>query len=277
MTVRADLGAGYASVKARPRWFTGWQALGNPALSWLVPLMVLGLWWVSSTAAWISPQTLPEPGRVFETGVRMVDSGEAWQHLSISLQRVSMGFAVGAGAGLLLGMGMGLSRTVRELLYPSFRMLACVPLLGWLPLCILLLGIDELLKVVLIAKAAVIPVTLNTYQGVRAVPAQYLELARVYRFSPLQTVSRVMLPAAFPLIWSGLRYGLSHCWLVLVLVELLASSEGLGYLMSNGQQLMQMDVLLVAASIVGAVGFALDRILEACERYLLRWRPRGFA
>lgn len=247
------------------------------AWAWAVPLALLALWWAGSAVGWLSPQTLPRPAQVFQTLGHLLHTGEAWAHLSISLQRVALGFALGAGVGLVLGLGMGLSSILRELLYPPFRLLACVPLLGWLPLCILWLGIDELLKVVLIAKAAVVPVTLNTYQGLRAVPGRYLELARVYRFTWLQVLARVMVPAALPAIWSGLRYGLSHCWLVLVLVELLASSEGLGYLMSNGQQLMQMDVLLVAVLMVGTVGYAIDRALETCERYWLRWRPEAFA
>lgn len=246
-------------------------------LAWPLPLALLALWWTGSELDWISPQTLPPPGQVFDTLLAMVRSGEAWQHLSISLQRVLGGFLLGSAVGLTLGFTMGFSPVLREVLYPAFRLLACVPLLGWLPLLMLLLGIDETLKIVLIAKAALIPVTLNTYQGLRGVPPNYLEVARIYRFSRRQQLTRVLLPAAFPMIWGGLRYGLTHCWLVLVLVELLSSSEGLGYLMSNGQQLMQMDVLLAAVAIVGVVGFAIDKLLEALERRLLRWRRESFA
>ncbi|WP_437883833.1 ABC transporter permease [Pseudomonas sp. LRF_L74] len=266
------------AVKARPALATRLRGryrrgpVANLALAWLVPLLLLGLWWLSAERQWLSLQTLPPPGQVFDTLGAMLRSGELWDHLSISLLRVLGGFALGASLGLALGFAMGLSAILRELLYPTFRLLACVPLLGWLPLLMLLLGIDEALKVVLIAKAALIPATLNTYQGLRNVPKQYLELARVYRFGRWQILWRVLLPGAFPAIWSGLRYGLTHCWLVLVLVELLAASEGLGYLMSNGQQLMQMDVLLVAVLVVGAIGFTLDKLLAAIERHLLRWR-----
>ncbi len=269
--------AGVAPAARASARAADWRRRGfGVLLAWPVPLFLLALWWLGSERQWISAQTLPPPGQVLDTLVAMLRSGEAWDNLSISLQRVFGGFALGAGAGLLLGLGMGLSAIGRELLYPAFRLLACVPLLGWLPLLMLLLGIDEALKVVLIAKAALIPVTLNTYQGLRNVPESYLELARVYRFNRGQLLRRVLLPAALPSIWSGIRYGLTHCWLVLVLVELLASSEGLGYLMSNGQQLMQMDVLLVAVIIVGTVGFVLDKLLEAIERRLLLWRREAF-
>lgn len=265
--------AGSASAHGRREW----RPVFSMLLAWPVPFVLLALWWLGTEQNWISAQTLPPPAQVFDTLLTMLHTGEAWRHLAVSLQRVFGGFALGAGVGLFIGFGMGLSNIIRELLYPAFRMLACVPLLGWLPLLMLLLGIDETLKVVLIAKAALIPVTLNTYQGLRNVPSSYLDLARVYRFGYGQRLWRVQLPAALPAIWSGLRYGLTHCWLVLVLVELLASSEGLGYLMSNGQQLMQMDVLLAAVIIVGAVGFTLDKLLEAGERHLLRWRQQAFA
>jgi len=251
-------------------WRTGWL------LNWPVPSALLMLWWLGSAENWISPQTLPPPSQVLDTLVHLLRSGEAWQHLSISMQRVAGGFLLGSGLGLTLGFAMGLSAMARELLYPSFRLLACVPLLGWLPLLMVLLGIDEALKVVLIAKAALIPVALNTFQGLRGVPGNFLEVARLYGYSSRQRITRVLLPAAFPVIWGGLRYGLTHCWLVLVLVELLSSTEGLGYLMLNGQQLMQMDVLLAAVAIIGAVGFALDKLLELLERWLLRWRQESF-
>lgn len=262
-------------IPARLR--TSWKlADGSWLLNWSLPLALLTLWWLGSALHWISPQTLPPPAQVADTLWTMVGNGEAWQHLSISLQRVAGGFLLGSGLGLVLGFAMGLSPILRELLYPSFRMLACVPLLGWLPLLMLLLGIDEALKVVLIAKAALIPVTLNTYQGLRGVPPAFLEVAHLYGYSQRQRMTRVLLPAAFPSIWGGLRYGLTHCWLVLVLVELLSSTEGLGYLMLNGQQLMQMDVLLAAVVIVGAVGFSIDKLLQLLETHLLRWRRESF-
>lgn len=243
----------------------------------IVPLALLLLWWQASARGWISAQVLPPPRQVLDTLVTMIGNGEAWGHLSISLRRVLAGFALGTAVGLVLGLGMGLSRTVYGLLYPAFRALACVPVLGWLPLLMLLLGIGEALKVVLIAKAALVPVTLNTCQGVRAIPAEYLDVARAYRLRPWQYWTRVALPSALPQVWAGVRYGLTSCWLVLVLVELLASSEGVGYLMSNGQQLMQLDVLLAAVIIVGATGFVLDRVLEGIEQGLLRWRrPANF-
>ncbi|MFT4197319.1 MAG: ABC transporter permease [Pseudoxanthomonas sp.] len=245
------------------------------ATIWLVPLILIAIWWLGSAHGWINAQTLPPPKQVLGTLIEMIRDGEAWDNLSISLRRVFSGFLLGTIVGGALGLAMGLSRTIRELLYPSFKAIACVPVLGWLPLFMLFLGIGEALKVVLIAKAALVPVAINTCQGIKGVPSAYLEVGKVYRLGYRQTLVRVMLPAALPSIWSGIRYGLTSCWLVLVMVELLGASEGLGYLMSNGQQLMQMDVLLAAVIIAGLIGFVLDRGLQAVENHLLRWRQAG--
>jgi len=246
------------------------------ALAWPVPLALLAIWWLGAQRGWISQQTLPPPGMVWDTFVNVLESGELQANLQVSLVRVLNGFALGAGTGLLLGVAMGLSNTVKEYLYPTFKIIAYVPLLGWLPLLIMVFGIGETLKFVLIAKASFVPVVMNTYLGIGNVPAKYLELGRIYRFNHVQLLRSIVFPAALPSIWSGIRYGLTHSWLILVVVELLASSEGLGFMMANGQQLFQLDLVLVAVGVVGAVGFALDRLLELVETRLLRWRRSAF-
>jgi len=241
-----------------------------------VPVVLLSLWWLSSHRHWITEQTLPGPGTVLDTLRAMRASGELWIDVRASVRRVAVGFLCGATLGVAVGTLMGVSNRIKEYLYPSLRMLASVPVLGWLPFLILWLGIGEPVKYVLIANAAFIPVTMQCYQGMRHVPMQYQEVARLYRLSRWQLFSRLLMPSAFPTVWGGLRYGLASCWLVLVLVELLASSEGLGYMMVYGQQMLQMDVLLAAVFVVGTIGYLLDRVLELTERRLLRWRRAAF-
>jgi sulfonate transport system permease protein len=253
-----------------PRWRL------PPALwAWPVPLAVLALWWLAADAGWIAPQVLPAPAAVGRTLWEMVQSGELWGHLQISLWRVLIGFALGLGLGLLLGVAMGLSPTTKDLLYPSFKAFSQVPVLGWLPLLMLLVGIDEALKVIIVAKAALVPVTLNTYKGLQNVPTRYIEVAQVLGFSRWHLLRQVVAPAALAPLWGGVRYGLTQAWLALVVVELLASSEGLGYLIVYGRQLFQLDVVMAAVIVVGAVGYALDRMLATMEARLLGWRRTG--
>jgi len=260
-------------LAALRQWLPG---VGRLLLAWPVPLAVLLLWHIAARNEWIAPQVLPSPEAVAATFVDALQSGELLENLHISLWRVFAGFGVGLAGGLLIGVAMGLSPTFKDYTYPLFKAFAQVPVLGWLPLLMLLVGIDEALKIILIAKASLVPIALNTFKGIQNVPTRYIEVARVFRFSRWQLLTKVVFPAALAPIWNGVRYGFTHAWLALVVVELLASSEGLGYMIVFGRQLFQLDVVLAAVVMVGAVGFVLDKLLALIETRLLRWRRAGF-
>ncbi|MDB5807699.1 MAG: sulfonate transporter [Betaproteobacteria bacterium] len=245
-------------------------------LSWPFPLAILALWALAAHYEWIAPQVLPAPGVVAHTFADLARSGELFDNLKISLLRVLAGFAAGCAGGLVLGVAMGLSPVFKDYVYPLFRAVSQVPVLGWLPLLMLLLGIDETLKVVLIAKAALVPIAMNTYKGLENVPAQYVEVAKVFGLTRRQLLWKVVFPAALAPIWNGIRYGLTHAWLALVVVELLASSEGLGFMIVYGRQLFQLDLVLAAVVMVGIVGYLMDKGLALIETRLLRWRRVGF-
>lgn len=255
---------------------TPWPHLRDWLLGWPLPLTVLAVWALAAHFEWVAPQVLPAPEAVALTFKDSVLSGELWANLQISLLRVLAGFSVGLVGGLTLGVAMGLSPTFKDYVYPTFKAFAQVPVLGWLPLLMLLVGIDEALKIILISKAALVPITLNTYKGIQGVPTRYIEVARALEFTRWQMLSKVVFPAALAPIWNGVRYGLTHAWLALVVVELLASSEGLGYMIVYGRQLFQLDVVLAAVVVVGAVGYALDKLLALAERRLLGWRKEAF-
>ncbi len=243
--------------------------------AWPFPLAVLALWQLSAVWGWVPEQVLPPPAAVFKVFVELLASGELWEHLTISMVRVAGGFGIGLALGLLLGGAMGLSPTFRDYVFPLFKAFSQVPVIGWLPLLILLVGIDEGLKFLLIAKAALVPVAINTCQGIENVPNRLVEVARVYGYTRWQMLRKVVFPAATAPIWNGVRYGLTHAWLALVVVELLASSEGIGFLIVYGRQLFQLDVVLAAVVAVGIVGFFIDKLLAATEAWLLRWRKPG--
>ena len=161
-------------------------------------------------------------------------------------------------------------KTPYLLFLATFLAIAQIPILAWLPFFMLLLGIGEALKIVLVAKAVFTPVTLGTCAGIRAVPERYLELARVLGLSRARTLRNVVLPAALPQLFSGFRYGLTHAWLSLVAVELLASFEGVGYLMVYSRQLFQLDVMVAVMLVIALIGLLLDRALAFGEARLSR-------
>ena len=278
-TPPAALTASLPTAGAAPAGNAYTAFFGGHATFWLAlpfPLGLLLLWTVAAQLGWIAPQVLPSPQAVLATFIDLAQSGELLDNLGISLLHVLLGFGVGVAGGLLLGVAMGLSPLLKDYVYPFFKAFSQVPVLGWLPLLMLLVGIDEALKIILIAKAALVPIAVNTYKGIENVPARYVEVARVLRFSRWQLLWRVIFPAALPPIWNGVRYGFTHAWLALVVVELLASSEGLGYMIVFGRQLFQLDVVIAAVAVVGVVGYLGDQVLARIEVILLGWRRSGF-
>lgn len=246
---------------------------GQAVLPGVIPLAALTLWYLSSLNGWLSPQILPAPAVVFQTFLELLQSGEIGTNLWISLKRVLAGFAVGGLLGVAFGVAMGLSKTAEQYLSPIFRALAQVPSLGWLPFLILLVGIGEPLKLIIIAKACFVPMALNSHDGIRNIPRAYLEVGRVFRLNRLTLLRRVVLPAIVPPLFSGVKLALSHAWIALVVVETFAATEGIGYLMVWGRTLFQIDVVLSGMVVVGAVGLAMDFGLRRIERRLRRWTP----
>jgi len=254
-----------------------WRRIGDRALPWLLPIALLALWYTGAEQGWISPQVLPPPQFVWETLRDLATSGDLWRHVSTSFTRVGVGFAAGSLLGLALGSAMGLSRSFEAYVLPTFNALVQIPVLAWLPFVLLIVGIGEPLKYILIAKAALVPVALNTLQGFRQTPSALREVGEVYGYTPRQQVLEIVLPHAVPTLFTGVRLGFTKAWLSLVVVELVASSEGLGYLIVYGRQLFQLDLVMAAVIVVGAIGYTIDRLLDRLETAMHRRQPGGAA
>ena len=249
--------------------FIAWRKF--PALTGLiVPAVLLVAWFAVTWAHWVPEQILPAPAAVLAALDGLIHSGDLKSNLWISLGRVAFGFGAGTLAGVALGAGMGFSDGFARFVRPTFLVVSQIPILAWLPFFMLLLGIGEALKIVLVAKAVFTPVALGTCAGIREVPPRYLELGRVLRLSRIRMLYRIVLPAALPQLFSGFRYGLTHAWLSLVAVELLASYEGVGYLLVYSRQLFQLDVMVAVMLVIAITGFALDRLLSFADNRLAR-------
>ncbi|WP_114809562.1 ABC transporter permease [Paraburkholderia kururiensis] len=243
---------------------------------WLLPASLFVLWSEGSAHGWIAPQILPPPEAVYRSLADLAASGDLWRNTLVSLQRVLLGFSAGALTGFAIGAALGLSRGLEAWILPGFNAIVQIPVLGWLPFLLLLVGVGEPLKYLLIAHAALVPVTLSTLQGFRQVPEALDEVARVFGYGRWQRIVHVVLPAAVPTLATGVRLAFTKSWLALVVVELVASSEGLGYLIVYGRQLFQLDLVMAAVVIVGAVGFVINRLLDALEAHLRRGQPSAF-
>jgi sulfonate transport system permease protein len=242
----------------------------------VLPVLLLALWQHAVDRTWLPHQILPAPLLVMHSFVESWTSGDLPAAIEISLSRLAWSGLIGGSVGLLLGVLMGTSRRVSAYLLPTFEVVSQFPVIGWIPILIIFLGIDEPLKIAAISIAIVTPVTINTQRGIANVPGTLHEVGRVLGFQPHQTIYRLVLPAARASIFNGLRQGVMQGWLSLVFVELLASSEGLGYMMVWGRQLMQLDLVVIAMIVIGVIGAALDLALHRIEIQLARGTRTAF-
>jgi sulfonate transport system permease protein len=263
----APIRPGPARVRrARPRWVL--RVLAGS----LVPAALLAVWQIAVERRWIAEQLLPPPSLVASSFLELWHSGDLPSHLLVSLRRVAWSLAFGAGIGLPLGLALGASRAFRAYVRPTFEVVAQFPVIGWIPLLMIFLGLTESLRIAAIALGVGVPFVVQTARGLEDVPVSLLEVAKAYGFGRAQRLSRVIVPSILPGLFTGLRQGLMQAWLSLVFIELLASSEGIGYLMVWGRQLLQMDLVVVGMLVIAAIGIALEWGLGWAERRLLAWR-----
>jgi len=262
-TFDAFKGFRYADLKL---WFKNQGYLGIVVL-----LVILSAWEISSRAGLIKLTILPSPFTILGTFWRMILNGELIRHLGISIFRVLQGFAYGASLGIVFGILIGLFKKVEQSFAVIFGFLRPIPIIAWMPVLILWMGIDEGSKVTVIAIGSFWPVLLNVINGIKNVDRRYLEVARILEKNKLQTLTKVVLPSALPSIFTGLRVGIGIAWMCVVSAELIAASSGIGYLIMYSRELLQSDVMFVGVFSIGITGLLIDKILKTVERKLLKW------
>lgn len=241
-------------------------------LGLLVPGIIMAAWWSVTTYTDISSVILPSPEEVVLAAVELAENGLLSTYILISLQRVLLGFAIGASVGLALGALVGLSRIASQLLSPILGALRAVPSLAWVPLLIIYLGIFEESKVTLIAIGAAFPVFTTVAGALRHVDPHLVEAGRAFGLGPARLLTTVQLPAVVPSIVSGLRLALAQAWLFLVAAELIASSMGLGFLLTDSQYNGRVDRIFLAIILLAILGKTSDALIGVGERALLkRW------
>lgn len=254
---------------ARSRRLTGPVRLG---LGLLLPAVLLALWQLLSTTGVFTFVQLPPPLAVLAAAVELIERGDLWINIAISVQRVVLGFLAGAVLGLLLGSLIGLSRLAGLLIAPTIGAFRAVPSLAWVPLLLLWIGLGEDSKVTLIAIGAFFPVYTTVAAALRHVDTHLVEAARSFGYSGLRLLLTVQLPAVVPSVFSGLRLALAQSWLFLVAAELLGASMGLGFLLTDSQNNGRTDRLLLAIVLLAVFGTITDAILGWLEKKaIVRW------
>ncbi|WP_353888159.1 ABC transporter permease [uncultured Acinetobacter sp.] len=236
-----------------------------------IPVILLVLCEILVRQGVIEPYLLPAPSSLWQSFLELSE-GELWQHIWTSTWRVFLGFFIGSGLALIFALFVGLNKQAEAFLEPSFSAIKSIPSLAWIPLLLLWLGIDESSKITLIAIGAFFPTYTNTVAAIQGVDRKLIEVAQVYRLKYFRQIREIILPAASPGILTGLRNSLSLAWMFMIAAELIAATQGIGYLLSDGRETSRPDIVIIAIILLAVLGKISDSIMKYIEQYLLRWR-----
>jgi sulfonate transport system permease protein len=264
-TVKPEISASEAATSRR-------RSYARPLLGLLLPLGVALAWEMIVRLGLASGRLVPPPSKVFATFSELAESGELLRHIVATLTRVLAGFGFGVAAGTILGAITGYWALARRLLDPTIQALRAIPSLAWVPLFILWLGIFETSKIALIAIGVFFPVYLGVMGAILSVDRKIVEVGRAFRLSGPAMIRRILLPAVLPAYVVALRVGLGLGWMFVVAAELIGASEGLGYLLLDGQQLGKPAQILAAIVIFAILGKTTDWLIEVTAAPFLRWQ-----
>ena len=271
------------AVGATPAGRLRWRAPRLAGLQTLaLPTVILLLWEASGRLGWLPAGILPPPSAVAvgwwdwafghdAFGLNSY-SGTWLSNVLFSAQRVGQGFLLAVAAGVPLGVLIGWSPLAARLVDPTVQALRPVPITAWLPFCIAIFGIRAFGAIFLIALGAFYPIVINSAHGARDVGRNLVRAAAMMGASPLQLLLRVVLPAALPAVFTGLRIGLGTAWTAVIVAEMVAVKSGLGYVLWDAYYIGRMDVVIADMASIGLAGFLSDQVILLIEHRLLRWR-----
>lgn len=257
----AGAASGVGGAILRSRWT---RVLG--------PLLVLGFWWLLNATGAVAPNQLPSPPTVWDSGVDLARDGTLTSAIGVSAQRVGLGLSLGLLIGVVLALLSGLSLFGERIIDAVMHMFRTMPVLALLPLFVIWFGIGEQAKVYLIAWAVIFPIYINLYAGIRGVDEKLVTAGRVLGLSRLGLIRHVIIPGALPQFLTGLRLALGVSWLVLVAAEQINATSGLGFLITNAQNLSDTPDIFVGLIVYAALGLGTDVLVRLIERWTLAWR-----
>jgi sulfonate transport system permease protein len=255
----ADWTLGRYTLDARWSYFAG-------------PLLLLGLWLFAVGVLHVPATKIPSPGSVVSALRQEISNGQLGTALGVSVKRVVLGLLLGVAVGSLLAMFSGLTKVGERLVDATMHMLRTMPVLALLPVFVVWFGIGEEAKVVVIAWAVAFPIYINLFAGIKSIDPKLIEAGQVLGLSRLGLIRQVILPGALPQFLTGLRLAMGVAWLVLVAAEEINAVSGLGYMISNAENLEQTNIIFAVLIVFSLLGVASDVIVRLIERWALAWR-----
>ncbi|MBX9843385.1 MAG: ABC transporter permease [Xanthobacteraceae bacterium] len=266
-TNQPDAGSPAASeppLRMAPLWNT--RAIGVVFIA-----LVLILWEAAAASEVFPPMSFPRISSIMSTWWQLAVSGELLGEVLPSLWRMFAGYFIGVVIGVLLGLLMGYIRFFYNLLEPITEVLRPIPSPAYLPIVILFLGIDDEMKIFMVAFASVFPVLLNTYSGVRSVDPIQLQTARTFGVSGWKLLTQIVLPASSPYIFTGMRISLAVALIVMVISEMVAASNGIGYFILSAQRGFKIRDMFAGVITLAVLGYILNRLFLFIENRVLAW------
>ncbi len=249
------------------------ENIKNRLSTLVIPIVLLLVWQIVTFGGYVSSHFLPSPGTLFHYTVKLFVEQGFLLHIAVSLKRVLCGFLIGSVTGFLFGLLMGLSKTAEKMLAPTFHVIRQVPIIGWIPLIVMWCGMTELPRIIIISIAAFYPITLNTFSGVRSVSKEYIELGAVYGYKRLKFIRKIVLPAAFPSILTGISLSVGMSWAMLMAAELFIETfDGIGTRIQLGREKFNMPLVITGIITVGFLGLAMTLTAEKIAKVLDRGR-----
>ena len=239
---------------------------------------ILFVWWLVTSMGWIKPLFLPGPGAVARKFLDIWQNGFTntpfLEHVAVSTARVFGAFLLACLIGIPLGLGMGMSPVIRGIFDPPIEFYRPVPPLAYLPLMIIWFGIGETSKVTLIFLSVLAPVALGARAGVKSAAIEQIHAAYSFGASRWQVMRQVILPAALPEILTAMRIGIGFGWTTLVAAEMVAATEGLGYMVLSASQFLQTSTVIMGIIVIAAIAYAFDLLMRVVERKVVPWKGR---
>jgi NitT/TauT family transport system permease protein len=247
----------------------GALSLNERVISLGTPILLLLAWEICGRMGWIDVRFFPPPSRIFEVLMRLAKSGELLTNTWVSLTRLFWGFLAGGIPAIILGICMGLWRPIRLAIEPLVAATYPLPKSAILPLVLLIFGLGESSKIVMVALGVFYPIVINTTSGVLQIPSIYLDVGKNYKASPWQTFRTIALPGALPSIFAGIKLGVGLGLILIAIAEMVGAQSGIGYMIWNAWQILSIETMYVGLLTIALIGFALSLILDEIEAMVL--------
>ncbi len=262
--------------KVRDARLSGGLSAGNRdrIINVLSPIAMLVLWEVATRAGVLDARFFPAPSQIFDTIVTLVQNGQLWGNTWASLQRLFWGSLLGGIPALVLGIAMGLYRPLRAIVDPLVSATYPVPKSAIMPLILLIFGLGEASKIVMVAIGVFYPVLINAVAGVREINKVYLDVGHNFGAGRWQVFRTIALPGALPLIMSGVKLGIGMGLILIAIAEMIGAKSGLGYMIWNAWEVLSVETMYVGLLTIALLGFVFTILLNEIEHVLVPWRAQ---